>query len=113
MVEIIRAVKFSYEPTAETKGLLHDFRDMLNFCLKRAFETDSFSIKKLHHACYKELRAKYDYNSQYVVSAIKVAVSMISSWKRTRGTETRSQKAFHTVQPASNTFRGRQAENFR
>jgi len=99
-------VKFSYEPTAETERLLHDFRDMLNFCLKRAFETDSFSIKKLHHACYKELRAKYDYNSQYVVSAIKVAVSMISSWKRTRGRKPVAKKLFIQFSPLLTRFEG-------
>ena len=106
MVEIIRAVKFSYEPTAETERLLHDFRDMLNFCLKRAFETDSFSIKKLHHACYKRLRAKYNYNSQYIVSAIKVAVSMISSWKRTRGRKPVAKKLFIQFSPLLTRFEG-------
>ena len=106
MVEIIRTVKFSYEPTAETKRLLHDFRDMLNFCLQRAFETNSFSIKKLHHACYKRLRAKYNYNSQYIVSAIKVAVSMISSWKRTKGRKPVAKKLFIQFSPLLTRFEG-------
>ncbi|MBS7247927.1 MAG: hypothetical protein QXN15_02810 [Candidatus Jordarchaeales archaeon] len=56
MTEIIRAVKFGYEITPEIKRLLYDFRDMINFCLNKAFETNSFSIKALHHACYNELK---------------------------------------------------------
>jgi len=106
MVEIIKAVKFGYEPTAETEKLLHHFRDMLNFCLQKAFETKSFSIKKLHHACYKELRARYDYNSQYAVSAIKVAISMISSWKRTKGRKPVAKKLFIQFSPLLTRFEG-------
>lgn len=71
MVEMVRAVKFGYDSTVQTERILRDFRDMLNFCLKKAFETNSFSVKKLHHACYSKLRQRYDYNSQYVVSAVK------------------------------------------
>jgi len=106
MVEIIRTVKFGYQPTVKTERLLRDFRNMLNFCLKKAFETESFSIKKLHHACYKELRAKYDYNSQYIVSAVKVAVSMLSSWKRTKGQKPSAKKLFIQFSPLLTRFDG-------
>jgi len=46
MVEMVRAVKFGYDSTVQTERILRDFRDMLNFCLKKAFETNSFSVKK-------------------------------------------------------------------
>jgi putative transposase len=82
MVEIIRSVKFGYEKTPEIIHLLHDFRDMINFCLQKAFDTGSFTIKKLHHECYRELKSRYVYNSQYFISAIKVSISMLSSWRR-------------------------------
>jgi putative transposase len=106
MVEIIRAVKFGYDSTAKIEMLLHDFRDMLNFCLKRAFETDSFSIKRLHHACYRELRGRYDYNSQYIISAIKTAVSMLSSWRRTKGAKPVARKLFIEFSPLLTHFEG-------
>ena len=106
MTEIIRAVKFGYEMTPEIKRLLCDFRDMLNFCLSRAFETNSFSIKALHHACYSELKARYDYNSQYFISAIKVAVSMLSSWKKTRGERPVARKLFIEFSPLLTHFEG-------
>jgi putative transposase len=106
MVEVVRAVKFGYSPTPETKRLLYDFRDMLNFCLKRAFETNNFSIKALHHACYRELKSKYDYNSQYYVSAIKTAVSMLSSWKRTKGERPKAKKLFIEFSPLLTHFDG-------
>ncbi|MEM3615954.1 MAG: hypothetical protein QXX09_04815 [Candidatus Methanomethylicia archaeon] len=106
MTEIIRAVKFGYEITPEIKRLLYDFRDMLNFCLSKAFETNSFSIKAFHHACYNELKARYDYNSQYFISAIKVAVSMLSSWKRTRGERPVARKLFIEFSPLLTHFEG-------
>lgn len=86
--------------------MLHDFRDMLNFCLKRAFETKSFSIKGLHHACYGELKAQYNYNSQYFVSAIKTAVSMLSSWKRLKGGRPEARKLFINFSPLLTHFKG-------
>lgn len=106
MPEIVRAVKFRYKPTEETARLLHDFRDMLNFCLEKAFETNSFSIKRLHHACYNELKARYDYNSQYFVSAIKTAVSMLSSWKKHKGEKPKARKLFIEFSPLLTRFEG-------
>lgn len=106
MVEIIRAVKFGYEPIEETRRLLLDFRDMLNYCLKRAFETNSFNIKRLHHACYNDLKLKYDYNTQYFVSAVKTAVSMLSRWKRTGGKMPVAKKLFIQFSPLLTHFEG-------
>ena len=106
MVEVIRAVKFGYNPTQEIQCLLHDFRDMLNLCLEKAFRTNSFSIKKLHHACYGELKARYDYNTQYFVSAVKTAVSMLSSWKRIKGGKPKARKLFIEFSPLLTHFEG-------
>jgi len=105
-MEIVRAVKFGYDKTPEIDRLLHDFRDMLNFCLERAFETSSFSIKRLHHACYDKLKTRYDYNSQYFISAIKVAVSMLSSWKKRRGEKPKAKKLFIEFSPLLTRFEG-------
>jgi putative transposase len=106
MVEIVRAVKFGYDPSPETLRLLSDFRNMLNLCLERAFETNSFSIKTLHHACYGELKARYDYNTQYFVSAIKTATSILSSWKRTKGEKPKVRKLFIDFSPLLTRFDG-------
>ncbi|KPV65195.1 MAG: hypothetical protein AOA65_0345 [Candidatus Bathyarchaeota archaeon BA1] len=106
MVEIVRAISFGYYSTSETEHLLHAFRDMLNICLNRAYETKSFSIKKLHHACYPMLKARYDYNSQYAVSAIKTAVSMLSSWKRVKGGKPKARKLFMSFSPLLTHFEG-------
>jgi len=105
-MEIVRAVKFGYNKTPEIDRLLHDFRNMLNFCLAKAFETNSFSIKKLHHACYRELKARYGYNSQYFVSAIKVTVSMLSSWKKRKGKKPKAKKLFIEFNPLLTRFEG-------
>ena len=81
-VEVVRTVAFKYEPTSQILRLLSDFRDMINFCIRKALEINSWSIKKLHRACYPELKARYDYHSQYYARAYRIASQILTSWRK-------------------------------
>jgi len=81
-VEVVRTVAFRYEPTPQILKLLSDFRDMINFCICKALEIGSWSIKKLHHACYPELKARYDYHSDYYSRAYRIASQILRTWRK-------------------------------
>jgi len=81
-VEVVRTVVFRYEPTPQILKLLSDFRDMINFCIAKALEMGSWSIKKLHRACYPELKARYDYHSGYYAKAYRIASQILTSWRK-------------------------------
>ena len=81
-VEVVRTVVFRYEPTPQILKLLSDFRDMINFCIRKALETGSWNIRRLHHVCYPELKAKYSYNVYYYARAYRIASQILTSWRK-------------------------------
>jgi len=40
----MRTVMFRYEPTPQILKLLSDFRDMINFCIRKALEMDRYEM---------------------------------------------------------------------
>jgi len=81
-VGVVRTMVFRYEPTPQILKLLSDFRDMINFCIAKALEMGSWSIKKLHRACYPELKARYDYHSDYYGRAYRIASQILRTWRK-------------------------------
>jgi len=55
---------------------------MINLCIRKALEMGSWSIKKLHHACYPELKARYDYHSDYYGRAYRIASQILRTWRK-------------------------------
>ena len=81
-MEIIQSVRFKYEPTEQIRQLLKDYLDMVNFCIREAIEAKTTSLKRLHHLVYPRLKERYDYNTQYFVTAYRIALSIVRSWKK-------------------------------
>jgi putative transposase len=103
--QIILSVKFKYKPNPAIDKLLDDFKDMVNFCIKKALETKSTSLNKLHHAVYRELTSKYDYNTQYTISAIRVALAVLKAARR-KGVEPQIRRRFIRFSPLLTKFDG-------
>ena len=74
-------MKFKYNQN-HTLQNLEDFKDTVNLCIKKALKNKVTSLVKLHHLCYKDLTSKYDYSSQYSVSAIKTALAIVNTVKK-------------------------------
>jgi putative transposase len=102
---IVQSVKFKYKPNPELNRVLADFKGMVNFCISKALEIKSTSLNKLHHAVYKELTSKYNYNTQYVISAIRVALAVLKSAKR-KGVAPQIKKNFIRLSPLLTKFDG-------
>jgi len=81
-MEIIQSVKFRYKPSEQVTRLLKDYLEMVNFCIRKAIDARTTSLKKLHHLVYPELKKKYDYNTQYFVTAYRTALSIVRSWRK-------------------------------
>jgi len=55
---------------------------MVNFCIEKALELNVTSYAKLRKAIYEEFKAKWsNYASHYCHSAVRVATSMLKSWR--------------------------------
>lgn len=103
---VIRSVKFKYEPKDEIMKLLKDFNEMVNFIIKKALELKVTSLASIHHATYKEMKINYpEYNTQYFISAIKVAFSIIKSAKK-KGKEPVAKRLFIKFNPNLTKFYG-------
>jgi putative transposase len=81
-MEVIQSVKFRYEPNERVRKLLEDYKDMVNFAIQQAVENRVSSLSKLHQLVYRKLKEKYDYSTQYFVTAYRVALGIVRSWKR-------------------------------
>jgi len=97
-VEVVQSVKFKYESNDVIKKLLEDFRGMVNLCLDIAIKNKATSLAKIHSLAYQELKQRFDYHSQYYISAIRVAQSILKSWKR-RGKEPTLKKSIIRFSP--------------
>ena len=82
MTEVVLSVPFRYESTGDVRGILEDFRDMVNFCVQRALETNVTSFARLRNMIYEDFRARWpNYASHWCHSAVRVATSMLKSWR--------------------------------
>lgn len=82
MVDVVLAVPFSYERDEIIQKLLDDFRDMINFCIEKAIESDVTSYAKLRKLVYEEWKRKWNYSTHFCHSACKIASSMLKSWRK-------------------------------
>jgi putative transposase len=105
-IEVIQSVKFKYEPNEEVLRLLKDFRDIVNYCITKLLELKTTSASKLHKVTYHELKRKYDYNTQYFISAYRVAQSIVKSSKRKRRRKPVVKKLFMKLSPLLTKFDG-------
>ena len=76
------AVSFGYERNEIVDKLLKDFRDMINFCIERAIESNVTSYAKLRKLVYEEWKRKWNYSTHFCHSACKIASSMLKSWRK-------------------------------
>jgi len=82
VAEVVLSVAFRYEECPELRRVLEDFRDMVNFCVRRALETGITSFARLRREVYAEFKRRWSgYATHYCHSAVKVATSMLKSWR--------------------------------
>ena len=82
MVDVVLAIPFSYEKNKIIKRLLEDFRDMINFCVEKALQSNVTSYAKLRKLVYEEWKQRWNYSTHFCHSACKIASSMLKSWRR-------------------------------
>jgi putative transposase len=83
-VEVYLGVPFGYEPNAELKKLLEDFRDMINFCIDYAYKRRITSYAKLRRGVYEEWKRRWDYSTHYCHSACKIALAMLKKHRKNK-----------------------------
>ena len=106
-MEIVQSAKFKYESNAEIAKLLDDYRDIVNFCIKEAWEKGIRNLSKLHRECYPKLKQRYDYNTQYFVTAFGAALSVVRTAKRNKCKEVPIiKKKFVRLSPLVTKFTG-------
>jgi len=54
VVSVVLAVPFGYEKDEVIQKLLEDFREMINFCIEKAIESNVTSYAKLRKLVYGE-----------------------------------------------------------
>ena len=82
MVDVVLAVPFGYEKNEVVEKLLEDFREMVNFCIEKALESNVTSYAKLRKLVYEEWKRRWDYSTHYCHSACKIASSMLKLWRK-------------------------------
>jgi putative transposase len=85
-IKVTKSLIIEYRKNEEMEKLLEDFRDMVNFCIKKGLKY-GYCLKKLHENCYKELKKKYTYSTYIIASSYRITQSIIRSWKANRGKE--------------------------
>ena len=81
-LEVIQSVQFRYEPNEQIRQLLKDYLDMVNSCIRAAVEARVTSLGRIHHLTYAKLKKRYDYNTQFLVTAYRTALSIVRSWRK-------------------------------
>jgi hypothetical protein len=76
----VKAVKFGYQPTPQTRELLTVFRDMVNDAIRICLEERIKGRLKLRARIYKEFQRKYGVVSCFPSSVAEVA------WSSSRST---------------------------
>jgi hypothetical protein len=78
----IKAVRFTYRPTAETRQLLHTFREMVNGAIQICLSENVNGRLTLRNRIYGEFRKRYGVVSCYPYSVAEIAWSIIRKHKR-------------------------------
>ncbi len=78
----VKAVRFGYTPTAETRELLETFRMMVNHAIAIALKENVRGRLKLRDRIYKEFQDRYGVMSHYPYSVAEVAWSIVRKHRR-------------------------------
>jgi len=106
-VECVLGVPFGYEPNEETRKLLEDFRDMVNFCIDHAYRRRVTSYARLRKGVYEEWKRRWDYSTHFCHSACKIALAMLKTYrKKHREGKPEAKKLFMQLDPTLYRFYG-------
>jgi putative transposase len=83
-VECVLGVPFGYEPNEESRKLLEDFRDVVNFCIDYAYKRRITSYAKLRKGVYEEWKRRWSYSTHFCHSACKIALAMLKTYRKKR-----------------------------
>ncbi len=79
----VKAVQQSYTPNSQLLGLLEQFRQMLNDCVRIGLTENVTSLKSLSTKAYHQL-ATYDVMSYYKLCAISKATGILRNYRKAR-----------------------------
>ncbi|MEM2571025.1 MAG: transposase [Thermoproteota archaeon] len=105
-LEVVQSVPFKYERNSVSERLLLDYRDIVNLCIKKLIELRTTSLKSIHNAVYEELKQRYGYQTSFYVTAYRVAIAVVKSWKKRGGEAPKVKKLFVKVSPLAYKFDG-------
>ena len=77
-MRVVKSVKQNHHASPEILGLLQDFRQMVNDCIRIGLDERITSMRKLSLACYGKLAA-YDVPTCYRLTAISKAAGILSN----------------------------------
>jgi putative transposase len=78
----VKAVRFAYEPTPETKALLETFRMMVNHAIKIGLDENIRGRLNLRNRIYREFRKRYGVVACYPYSVAEIAWSILKKHRR-------------------------------
>ncbi|MEM1673722.1 MAG: hypothetical protein QXE14_04575 [Candidatus Bathyarchaeia archaeon] len=85
-LEVVQSVPFKYERSAEIDKLLSDYREIVNACIKKLLiELRTTSLKSIHNAMCMELKSKYLNQTSFYVTAYRVAIGVVETWRKRGG----------------------------
>ncbi|WXG47178.1 MAG: transposase [Candidatus Atabeyarchaeum deiterrae] len=79
-MQVIKAVKQSYTPSPQLLNLLHEFRKMVNDCIRVGLAENVTSMKALSKKAYHEL-ARHDVPTYYRLTAISKAAGILRNYR--------------------------------
>jgi putative transposase len=83
---LVKAISFKIEPNYELNNLLHTFRDLTNFCLKKGLEKKISSRFRLIKEVYEEAK-KFNLHTHYVLNACWIACAILKNYRRYKKTK--------------------------
>ncbi len=81
-VKFVKAVKFGYKPTPQTRELLETFRMMVNHAIHIALNENIEGRFNMRNRIYREFRERYGVTSPYPYSVAEVAWSIVKKHRR-------------------------------
>jgi len=82
LVRGVKAVRFSYKPTCQSRELLETFRDMVNDAIRICLKEDLHGRLKVRDRLYKELQDRYGVVSRFPYPVAEVAWSIVKKHRR-------------------------------
>ena len=81
-MEVIKAVKFKYNE--DLSELFKDFKEMIEFCIDKAFKLGITSYFKLRKEVYDEWKRRWypRYHTHYCHSACKIATALLKNFRK-------------------------------